>query len=107
MPKRNDDGEAALEFYDKRRRWLDYVNELDGLSDRAFRVGFWVAKKMNGNDQCSWYRHDQIARALCMSVDKVARALLELETKGVLIIVRQHRQVNRYLIRLPFEADDP
>jgi hypothetical protein len=103
MLQRNDNGEAAAAFYDKRRRWLDYICELDGLSDRAFRVGFWLAKRMNGNDQRCWYQHDQIAKILNISVDKVARAVLELETRGVLIIVRKHRQPNNYYLRLPFD----
>lgn len=103
MLNRNDNGEAAAAFYDKRRRWLDYVCELDGLSDRAFRVGYWLAKRMNGRDQCCWYQHDQIAKILGMSVDKVARAILELEGRGVLIVVRTHRKPNSYSIRLPFE----
>ncbi|WP_165358242.1 helix-turn-helix domain-containing protein [Mesorhizobium sp. Pch-S] len=100
---RNDNGEAAAAFYDKRRRWLDYVCELDELSDRAFRVGYWLAKRMNGRDQCCWYQHDQIAKILGMSVDKVARAIQELEGRGVLIVVRTHRKPNSYSIRLPFE----
>lgn len=104
MLKRNDNGEAAAAFYDKRRRWLDYVCVLDGLSDRAFRVGYWLAKRMNGDDQCCWYQHDQIGKILGMSVDKVARAILELEARGVIIVVRTHRKPNSYSIRLPFEV---
>lgn len=102
MLERNDHGQAALEFYDKRRRWLDYVCELD-VSDRAFRVGYWLAKKMNGKDQCCWYEHRSIARILSMSVDKVARAISELEDRNVLIVVRAHRKPNTYFIRLPYD----
>lgn len=102
MLKRNDNGEAALEFYEKRRRWLDYVCELD-VSDRAFRVGYWLAKKMNGKDQCCWYEHRSIAKRLHMSVDKVARAILELEDRNILIVMRTHRKPNSYSIRLPYD----
>lgn len=102
MLNRNDNGEAALEFYEKRRRWLDYMCELD-VSDRAFRVGYWLAKKMNGKDQCCWYEHRSIAKRLGMSVDKVARAILELEDRNVLIVVRTHRKPNSYSIRLPYD----
>jgi hypothetical protein len=103
MLPRNDNGEAAAAFYDKRRRWLDIVCEMDGLSDRAFRVGYWLAKRMNGQDQCCWYQHDQIGRVLGISVDKVARGIAELEDRNVLIVVREHRKPNCYYIRLPFD----
>lgn len=103
MLQRNDNGEAAAAFYDKRRRWLDFVCEMDGLSDRAFRVGFFLAKRMDGQKQHCYYRHDQIGKRLGMSVDKVARAILELEDRCVLIVVRTHRQPNSYSIRLPFD----
>lgn len=103
MLKRNDDGQAASAFYDKRRRWLDYLCELDGVSDRAFRIGFWLAKRMNGEDQCCWHQHATIAKALDVSVDTVARAIADLETRGVLIVVREHRKPNTYYIRLPFD----
>jgi hypothetical protein len=103
MEIRNENGEAAAAFYDKRRRWLDYVCEFAGVSDRAFRVGYWLAKKMNGRDQSCWYKHSQIAKALEISVDKVARAVAELENAHVLIVVRSHRQANTYHIRLPYD----
>ncbi|MFP5078269.1 helix-turn-helix domain-containing protein [Rhizobium sp. YIM 134829] len=103
MLKKNDHGEAAAAFYDKRRRWLDYICTLDVLSDRAFRVGYWLAKRMNGNDQCCWYGIKQIAKSLSMSEATVMRAVAELENERVMIVSRQHRRTNSYSIRLPFE----
>lgn len=103
MNIRNDNGEAAAAFYDKRRRWLDYICEIDGLSDRAFRIGYWIAKRMDGKKQYCYYTHQQIADKFGVSVDKVSRAILELEDHRVLIIVREHRKPNVYYIRLPFE----
>lgn len=103
MDMKNENGEASAAFYDKRRRWIDYICERDDLSDRAFRIGHWLAKKMNGDDQRCWYAHKQIARAMRVSDDKVARAILELEDAGVLIVNRNHRKSNSYSIRLPFD----
>ncbi|MGV1769132.1 MULTISPECIES: helix-turn-helix domain-containing protein [Rhizobium/Agrobacterium group] len=103
MLKKTDDGQAAAAFYDKRRKWLDFICEMDALSDRAFRVGYWLAKRMNGNDQCCWYGIKEIAKRLAMSEDKVLRAVAELESEGVLIVFRQHRKSNSYSIRLPFD----
>lgn len=102
MLKRNDNGEAAEAFYAKRRVWREYICELEGLSDRAFRVGFWLSSKIDAKEYC-WHQHSTIAKALGMSVDKVARAILELESRGVLIVVRKHRRPNEYSIRLPFD----
>lgn len=103
MNLKNDDGEAAAAFYDKRRKWLDFICAMDGLSDRAFRVGYWLAKRMNGQDQSCWYGVKEIAKRLSTSEDKILRAVAELEDKRVLIVVREHRKSNIYYIRLPFE----
>lgn len=103
MLKRNDTGEAAAAFYEKRRSWLDYICGMPDLSDRAFRVGYWLAKRMNGEDQCCWYTHRQIAKALVISEDKVIRAIAELCEEGVMIVVREHRKANHYYIRMPYE----
>jgi len=99
----NDRGDAAAAFYAKRRIWREYVCELDGLSDRAFRVGFWLSGKMGANE-CCWYQHKSIGKALRISHDKVARSVLELEDRGVIIVVRTHRRPNTYYIRLPFDV---
>lgn len=103
MDLRNDRGEAAAAFYDKRRKWLDFICEMDALTDRAFRVGYWLAKRMNGSDQCCWYGIKEIGKRLAMSEDKVLRAISELEGEGVLIVVREHRKPNSYSIRLPYD----
>ncbi len=103
MLKKNDSGEAAAAFYDKRRKWMDYVCEMPDLSDRAFRVGYWLAKRMNGDDQCCWYGIKEIAKRLSMSEDKVLRAIAELEGERVLIVHREHRKPNVYYIKLPFD----
>ena len=102
MLKKNDHGEAAAEFYDKRRQWLDYVCERDSISDRAFRIGYFLAKRMNGKDQCCWYTHKQIADRLSISVATVARGIAELRDEGVMIVVDNHRSPNVYYIRLPY-----
>lgn len=103
MDIRNDNGDAAAAFYDKRRKWIDFTCEMTSLPDRAFRVGHWLAKKMNGQDQCCWYTIDEIARRLGVKKRTVIRAIAELEDAGVMVIVREHRKPNVYYIRLPFD----
>lgn len=103
MDMRNDNGESAAAFYDKRRKWLDFICEAPSLSDRAFRIGYWLAKRMNGDDQCCWYTIGQVVRQMRVSKATVIRALAELEDEGVLVVVRTHRKPNVYYIRLPFD----
>jgi hypothetical protein len=104
MNKKNDTGQAAKAFYDKRRVWMDYICGRDDISDRAFRVGYWLARKMNGEDQCCWYSVRKVSEIMGISQAKVMRATMELESTGLLIIVRTHRKTNSYSIRLPFET---
>ena len=100
---RNDaHGEAAAAFYDKRRMWLDLICEDRRLGHAAFRVGYWLAKKMNGKDQCCWYSVPLIAKQLGVSTKTVSAATTELETLGLMIVIRKAGRGNTYFIRLPF-----
>lgn len=102
MHKRNDDGQAALEFYDRRRRWADYCSTLDDLSDRGFRVGFWLAQRMNGDDQCCWYSVPRIAKEMGKSARYVRYGLTDLRTANVMLIIEERGKPNTYKIRAPF-----
>lgn len=103
MAIRNDNGEAATAFYDKRRKWLEFVNENPAIGHASFRVAFFIAQRMNGNDQASWYSVRQIAKRLSMSTRTVSDAIRELEGEGILIPCRTLGRRSSYLIRLPYE----
>ena len=103
MAIRNDNGEAAAAFYDKRRKWLEYVSEHPQVGHASFRVGFFIAQRMNGNDQASWYSVRQIAKRLSMSTRTVSDAIMELEGEGLLTPIRRLGRRSSYLICLPFE----
>lgn len=99
---RNDtQGEASAAFYDKRRQWIDLVCEDHRVGHATFRVGHWLAKKMNGKDQCCWYSVAVIAKLLGVSTKTVTQATTELETLGLMIIIRQKGKGNTYHIRSP------
>ncbi|RFC66484.1 hypothetical protein DYI37_03310 [Fulvimarina endophytica] len=102
MLKRNDDGQAAKEFYEKRRAWAEYACTHAELSDRAFRVGFWLSRRMNGDDQCCWYSIPRIAREMERSPRYVRYAVAELRDAGVMLVVEQKGKPNTYLLRAPF-----
>lgn len=96
------DNEAALEFYEKRRRWADYVLTHKKVSDRAFRLGFWLSRRMNGDDRCCWYSVPRIALELGRSVSYVNRGLAELRAANVIVVVEEKGKPNTYYIHAPF-----
>ena len=99
---KNDNGEAALEFYDKRRRWSDFASTRAGLSDRGFLVGFWLSRRMNGEDQCCWYSVKRIAKEMGKSVRYVRYALSDLKDAGVMLVVEEKGKPNTYFLHAPF-----
>lgn len=102
MLKRNDSGEAAQEFYDRRRKWRDYLSTHPGVSDRAFRVGYWLAQRMNGDDQCCWYSVPRIAAEMGRSERYVQRGVSELLDANLIIVVPEKRGPNSYFLHAPF-----
>jgi hypothetical protein len=97
------DDEAKAAFYEKRRKWIDYICTRDHISDRGVPRRLLVSQTDERDDKRCWYTHKQIAKILGMSHDKVLRAITELEDDGVMVIVRDHRKANSYTIRMPYE----
>lgn len=102
MLKRNDNGEAALEFYDKRRKWVAWISTHPKVTDRAFRVGYWLAQRMNGDDQCCWYSVARIAKEIGRSKSYVNRSLAELRAANVMTILEEKGKPNTYFLHAPF-----
>lgn len=102
MLNRNDNGEAAAEFYDKRRKWAEYVLTRKDISDRAFRVGFWLSRRMNGDDQCCWYSVQGIADRMGKKSRYVRYAVSELRAANLLLVVEEPGKVNTYFLHAPF-----
>lgn len=99
---KNDNGEAALEFYDKRAKWAEYVSTHPRVTDRAFRIGFWLARRMNGEDQCCWYAIPQIAKAIGKSPRTVASAIADLKAANVMLVIEEKGKPNTYFLHAPF-----
>lgn len=102
MLKRNDNGEAAAEFFDKRRQWRSYLSTRADLSDRGFRVGYWLSDRMNGNDQCCWYTVGRVAHEMGKSKSYVNRAIAELRAKNVVLVIEEKGKPNTYFLHAPF-----
>lgn len=103
MSKKNDDGQAAAAFYEKRRLWLDYLSTNHQITHADFRVAYFISKRMNGDDQSSWWHVKTIAKELGCSTHTVSAATMKLEDMGLLIALRPARGGNEYFIRMPYE----
>lgn len=93
---------TATEFYENRQKWVDLVLEHHGVGHASARVGVWLARKMNGDDQCCWWSVGRMAKILGMSTRTISDATTELESQGLLVIVRRKGRGNTYFIRAPF-----
>lgn len=99
---KNDTGQAALEFYDNRRKWREWISTRDGVTDRAFRVGFWLSSRMNGDDQCCWYSKGRVAKEMGRSARYVQYAIAELKAANVMLVIPQKGKTNIFKIHAPF-----
>jgi DNA-binding MarR family transcriptional regulator len=103
MLRKNDQGQAAAAFYEKRRMWLDYLSTNSAISHVEFRVAYFISKRMNGDDQSSWWHVKTIAKEVGCSTNSVSKATMKLEDMGLLIAIRPARGGNKYFIRMPYE----
>lgn len=102
MAKQSEAVETAVEFYEKRRTWEEYLCTHAGVSDRAFRVGWWLGRRMNGDDKCCWYSAKRIAFEMGRSVRYVRYGLAELRKANVLIVVEKPGKQNTFYLHAPF-----
>lgn len=103
VEKYDDDNGDAAAFYDKRMRWIDYVCEHHDVKHATFRVGYWMARRMNANDQAMWWPVQRIAKHLGVDRKTVLSAISELEGLRLMLVVRTMGRTSRYFIRLPNE----
>jgi DNA-binding MarR family transcriptional regulator len=96
---------SAAAFYRTRANWLDYLNTLATVSHAEFRVAFFIAMRMNGKDQCSWWEVKEIAKQIGCSTNTVSDATMKLEQLGLMIVLRAKRGGNRYYIRMPYHLE--
>ncbi|MHC2481594.1 hypothetical protein [Rhizobium leguminosarum] len=96
--------DAQENFYHMRMEWLDYVNGHPSVSHGDFRVAYFIARKINGDDQKMWWRVSKIAKALGVSTATVSAATMNLEHLHLMLIGRPARGINSYSIRMPFDG---
>lgn len=102
MLQRNDNGEAANEFLQMRRLWREWISTHPGVTDRGFRVGFWLSARMNKEDRCCWYSVPRIAKEMDRSPRYVRYALAELRAANTLLIITEKGKPNTYFMHAPF-----
>lgn len=105
MSKNDEDRKMAETFYRKRKEWLDYLCERDDITHGAFRVGYFIARKINADDQRMWWSVDKIARTIGVSTATVSSATALLQDEGLLVCVRPSRGVNSYSLRMPYDPE--
>lgn len=96
---------AEQSFYQERMEWLDFVAGHPSVSHGDFRVAYFIARKINADDQKMWWRVAKIAKALGVSTATVSAATMNLEHLHLMSIGRPARGINSYSIRMPFDTD--
>lgn len=97
---RTDEDERG--FYDRRRMWAEYISTHPAVTDRAFRVGFWLSRRMNATNESCWYSKREIARQMGKSHSYVERALAELKAANVMVVKERKGRPNIYFLHAPF-----
>lgn len=90
------------DFYAKRNQWADLLSTHPAVSDRGFRIGYWLSRRMNATDQCCWYSVKRIAAEMGRSARYVQYGLAELKAANLLIVVEQKGKVSIYHMHAPF-----
>jgi DNA-binding transcriptional ArsR family regulator len=99
---KSDNGDEAAAFYEKRTKWAEFISTNPEVSDRAFRVGYWLSRRMNGEDQCCWFSIEQIAQRMGKKHRTVASAIADLRAANVIIVVEERGRTNTYYLHAPF-----
>lgn len=107
MNDRTEKQKAADEFYRKRRQWIDYVCAHPDVNHADFRVAYFMARKINADDQTMWWSVERIASEMCVSTATVSSATARLQDAGLMIVIRPARGRNTYSIRMPYEPEGP
>ncbi|RWO34767.1 MAG: helix-turn-helix domain-containing protein [Mesorhizobium sp.] len=101
VEKNGDDGGSTADFYDMRRQWIDYICEHRDVKHATFRIGYWMARRMNANDQAMWWTVKRMAKHLGVDRKTIMSAIAELDRLNLMVVHRTLGKQNRYSIRLP------
>ncbi|TGP29088.1 MULTISPECIES: helix-turn-helix domain-containing protein [unclassified Mesorhizobium] len=102
MAESNDDNaDDAAAFYDLRRNWIDELSIRSDVKHATFRVGYWMARRMNARDKAMWWPVDRIAEEIGVDRKTVFSAIAELEGLRLMTVTRTLGKPSRYSIRLP------
>jgi len=101
MNEKNDDEN----FYSDRSKWTDYVASRRDITHGQFRVGYFIASKVNAVDRCMWWNVDEIARALGVSNITVSNATKTLSYLGLMVVSKGSKGSHSYSLRMPFDPD--
>lgn len=104
MLKRPDDN--ASTFYAFRGMWLDHLVERQDLTHGDFRVAYFIASKINPDDECMWWGVKTIAEEMGVSIGTVTNATERLIKADLIVITKGQKGLYRYFMRMPFDPAD-
>ena len=96
-------------FYIERAKWTDYVHERRDFSHADFRVAYFIASKINPDDDCMWYSVKSIAKGSRVSLATAEKAISKLDGFRLIYIGTRkigRNTVNTYSFRMPLDAED-
>jgi hypothetical protein len=96
------DLESFSDFYEQRGKWVEFISTHPDVNDAAFRVGYWLSRRMNATDRCCWYSVKRIAKEMQRKPRAVQYAIAALVDARVLLVVPEPGKTNRYFLRAPF-----
>jgi len=104
MTKSNSDN-----FYIERAIWADYVHARKDFTHAEFRVAYFIASKINPDDDCMWWTVKNIAKGAQASVATALQAIDKLDRFRLIYVGSKkigRQTVNTYSFRMPLDADD-
>ena len=100
----DEQGQQSTAFYRARMMWIKDLVTAD-ISDKAQRVGCFLALHMNGTDQSCWWPQERIAQELGTTRVTISRAVNELKRKGFISVESgKTATANTYRLRNNFDT---
>jgi hypothetical protein len=96
-------------FYIDRAKWMDYVHGRRDFTHGEFRVAYFIASKINPEDDCMWYSVKRIARETPASLATVEKTIAKLDQCRLIYLGKRkigRQTVDTYSFRMPMDAED-
>lgn len=99
----------ADSFYIERAKWCDYVHSRRDFTHAEFRVAYFIASKINADEDCMWWSVKSIASEIPASLATVEKTIAKLDYFRLITIGKKkvgRQTVDTYSFRMPMDAED-